>query len=1002
MDADPLLWVLVALREEYVEALTPYASLLPGRMEARYYMQHLQLDAAREAIANPAEEGERPFTADALEQLVTNLCQFHTQNPFTDEIVQGSSEFIEPLQLQVVCYQLWENLNDQVDPPPEITRQDIDEYGDVDKALAQFYTDVLGEVVAQSGVSELELRYWFEQKLITQTDARRPVHRGDAVTDGLADAVVEKLADNFLLRSEQRAGGIWYELIHDRFITPIRQDNARWYTTQPTFIQNALVWDMAGRPEAHPILQNQVLDDEQMVSVQFSLVEGFLTACRAAQAEKLREAAQHQKAEARKATFWAWVRIVLAAIGIAIALVFIVLAILQILVARSDQAAAEADTIIAFNQIEAAEATSTESAVQKSTAVAVGARAVQEQSTADTASQLAAVDRATAEAASTEAAYQIATADASGRIAQTRQAEATVAIATQAALQVAAITAGEQASRQSDLLLAQSLLDEAQKPIDTELSTLLILEARQLHEQANGGNLNQFDQALFALLNEDIFSASLYGHNGPVNQIAFSSSGGSLASVGDDGQVLLWTLEGPVTVEQIGQLEGAINRVLFTANDASLITGAEDGTVDIWPLAKADASPISLNSDAPIFDMALSPDETRLVTSHKNGLVQMWNLAETTAPSVKIDTWPEPANRPVRFDSSHNNLIIGNPNGSRTSWLTANDIRQVETETWQSSPVTALVDHPEGFAYGHENGWVRVERPVSYVGTRAFGGIRALDVAPDSSSFVFSGGDRDIHLCPLPEAPVLTCDNPTILTGHNDIVSTITYGPHGDLIASADRNGQIRLWQLDFTHEMLPPAYLATFSVDSATLFSGGQGEEGNHKLLQYDLAESPEPIGEINTWGNPVTAVVFSAAGDQVAVSASGSANGVVYVGPNVDELGILREYDHAIHTLAFSPDGRHLLVGGKPEGEILVYDLTAPQNSPVLMRGHSAPVTQLRISPDNQYLVSATEYPGMPDPAYFEAVRLWPLANVNWETVSSTILMPMGAGARSRRPRR
>ena len=42
-------------------------------------------------------------------------------------------------------------------------------------------------------------------------------------TDGLPNRAVDLLADQFLLRTELRAGGAWVELVHDRFIKPIRR-----------------------------------------------------------------------------------------------------------------------------------------------------------------------------------------------------------------------------------------------------------------------------------------------------------------------------------------------------------------------------------------------------------------------------------------------------------------------------------------------------------------------------------------------------------------------------------------------------------------------------------------------------------------------------------------------------------------------------------------------------------------------------------------------------------
>lgn len=228
MAADPLLWVMLTLREDYVAALEPYAPLLSDRLRARFYMQRMSVDAALEAITKPAEMGGRPFAAGVAETLVDNLRQVHV--PGQAEPHPG--QYVEPVQLQVVCYKLWDRLKAQ--PPGPITRADLQVAGDVDSALAEFYEQALQVTIAQIEVPEITLRRWFDQQLITEAGTRGTVYQGDQRTAGLPNRAVELLANQYLLRAEIRSGGIWYELVHDRFIEPIVQANRTWYDRRLT------------------------------------------------------------------------------------------------------------------------------------------------------------------------------------------------------------------------------------------------------------------------------------------------------------------------------------------------------------------------------------------------------------------------------------------------------------------------------------------------------------------------------------------------------------------------------------------------------------------------------------------------------------------------------------------------------------------------------------------------------------------------------------------------
>src|SRR5574341_2566877 len=72
MQEDPYLWVVLAMREDHIAELDPYASLLPGGLRARYYMQRMGVNAALEAVTQPVAR-LREFEPQAAKALVENL-----------------------------------------------------------------------------------------------------------------------------------------------------------------------------------------------------------------------------------------------------------------------------------------------------------------------------------------------------------------------------------------------------------------------------------------------------------------------------------------------------------------------------------------------------------------------------------------------------------------------------------------------------------------------------------------------------------------------------------------------------------------------------------------------------------------------------------------------------------------------------------------------------------------------------------------------------------------
>ena len=237
--ADPYLWVILVMREDYVARLEAYAHLLPSRLQARYYMQRMEPAAALDAVTRPAARAGRPFAPGVAEELVDNLRRLRSDDVRAARGDYVLGEFVEPVQLQVVCFQLWESL--RAHPGAQITRADLQRLAGgedlgpfIDDALAAFYERTLAEVLADPAVkapatiSERMLRRWIEDNLISEQATRSFVREGIDETDGLPNVALRLLAQRQLIVAEAKADRRWYELIHDRFVDPILAANQRW------------------------------------------------------------------------------------------------------------------------------------------------------------------------------------------------------------------------------------------------------------------------------------------------------------------------------------------------------------------------------------------------------------------------------------------------------------------------------------------------------------------------------------------------------------------------------------------------------------------------------------------------------------------------------------------------------------------------------------------------------------------------------------------------------
>jgi len=233
----PTMKVVFVMREEYIAQLEPFADLLPEKLRPRMHLERLRGNAARSAVVKPFQNWGLSFDPNAADQLMAELSEIRVAEG--DKFRETRGEFVEPVQLQVVCQSLWENLpsewkngpNASSDGSRLITAEYIERFGDVDNALACYYDRSVERAAAASEgrIGEGELRRWFGTALITPTGTRGLAFRGaPGASWRIPGLALKELEEAHVIRREDRSGTITHELTHDRFIEPIQKSNKLW------------------------------------------------------------------------------------------------------------------------------------------------------------------------------------------------------------------------------------------------------------------------------------------------------------------------------------------------------------------------------------------------------------------------------------------------------------------------------------------------------------------------------------------------------------------------------------------------------------------------------------------------------------------------------------------------------------------------------------------------------------------------------------------------------
>ncbi|HNT76365.1 MAG TPA: hypothetical protein PKH77_15225 [Anaerolineae bacterium] len=898
-------WALFALREDYLAALEPYFRVIPTRGKAAFRLDLLGETAAREALQAPARAAGVRFADDAAQRLVDDLRRVQVQQ-LDGSTISAPGPAVEPVQLQVVAYRLWESL------PPGAAHIGVDALtglGDVNRVLRDYYAQSVARIAAETGVAERAIREWVARQLITAQGRRDVVARGPESSGGLANAAIGRLVGVHLVRAEQRAGATWYELAHDRLVEPLQADNAAWFAEHLSLLQRqAALWDEEKRA-AGLLLNGDAWAEAEAWAAGYDgeltdVETDFLTACRkelerqqleAAMTQRLAELERQQAIaelekqraeEQEKANRELSIRnrrIGRLAIG---AVVLMVLGIAaagfgwqQRNAALKSQATAEAEATRALNAEATARAEATRALSAEATAQAEATRALSAE--------------ATAEARRLEVEVAMATAEAEGKRAEQK---AQIALARQL---------GAQAQYMRDYL-------------PTQLPRALLLSIESLRRYPQSAMINQTLAKGFPLLPIPITRITYTG----VKTVVFSSDGQNVMSDGSDGTTQTWEAATGYEITRATHA-GTWPPMAVSPDGQWKITGSEDNT---WVSDIATGREITrLMPTGWVYRATFSPDGQWVATGSLDGTVRVWEASTGREIAQMAHTWVVSA---IAFSPDGQWVASGSWDGTTCVWEAATG-REVARST-HAGWVWDVVFSPDGqwIAAGHTNNraWVwNIADAVNNTGIAA---------------------GREVTLT------------------HEGAVYAVAFSPDGQQVLTGSGDNTARVWETTTGYEImqLPHAEVvweANFSPDGRWIATGS----GNDRVWVWDvsaISSTTAATGQevIQLWrGEGMKVVAFSPDGKWVGASICEEASGYFCFSPSVrvwaieTGLEIMRVYGSDVNSMAFSPDNRWLVTGSE-DGTAQVWDVITGRL--IVQMLHESGVNTVAFSSDGQRVVT------------------------------------------------
>ena len=1001
----PRLRVVFAMREEYVTQLEPFAHSLPDKLRTRMRLEPLRERAARDAIRKPLESLGLALPVepeDPAEALVRELLKVHV-DAGGGQAREMTGEFVEPVQLQVVCQNMWRNFPPEIRAvaerprerdaraPKKIISPEHVHIGDVDQALAQHYENAITDAVQVSDASEGELRRWFDSALITPAGIRGIALCGGEDTAHLPQAALDVFVDRRLVRLESRGGSAWYELTHDRFIDPIQRSNRTWIG------QSAVAEALRRRLEARAETAGALLDESETREAEAFLaspeskklgtaraVADLVRASRehvdrenARKARELADAqrnAEIQEAAARRAR----ARGRAAGMALVVCLGLLVWAGYMHRKANAMRAQAEIQGLASYLTAEALKQQPEQ--LDRSLLLSVEAYRVAAMLKPATEKLKLMKSRLLADAKSSLLKGLVSSPHLI-RFAHGHQDELRKIVARKDGRVI--ITGAYDGTiifwNESFVPLTPPL----KKHREGIFSLALSPDERTLVSASADGAILVWDVSDVTALPEPVQlnATSDLASTGAVYSVDISPDGKTLVSGDAGGAITLWDLAARKPISSVSAHNGKVYRAIFTPSGDVVASCGNDNKVGLWKLegtnlrpwkelagtAEADGKFVGHPQDTLIFNLALSPDGSVLASGGQDGTAVLWRLSE-----------PEPVPRPLHregaekahqrgiyglaFSLDNRVVAIGSADQTISLWEVATGDPYLTNLNGYAHGVYSLAYVRQGFEPGGRllagmvNGALSVWEPEeeqailsSYLPSEK--SVNLVAYHPSGSHLASAVGNTGTLLL----TDMITFANEE-LKGHDKGIASFAFAPDGKTCAGGSYDGKILIWNLaDKTPTALDsqsenPIFGLAYSPDSKLLFTSGGAESA--EILVWDVASRTRLRSLTREGAKQVTDLAVSRDGRTIAV-ASRDRVAALWRVEDWQLLGTL-PHDRPPNTIAFSPDGK--IVATAAWKQVTLWD-AASRESIAVLKKHEDDVNRVVFSPDGEVLASAGE---------------------------------------------
>jgi len=457
---------------------------------------------------------------------------------------------------------------------------------------------------------------------------------------------------------------------------------------------------------------------------------------------------------------------------------------------------------------------------------------------------------------------------------------------------------------------------------------------------------------------------TLTGHEGKIRSVAISPDGTRIVSGSHDKTVKVWDAATGQELRTLTGHQDIVTRAAFSPDGSKIASGSLDQSVRIWDTGNGEQLSCFRVDNQGVVAVDYSPDGGSIAIGGSEGTVKILDVETGEATTLTTGQgWDESLIASVAFSPDGKRIASGSYDQTVRVWDAATS-EQIATFVGHASQVLSVAFTPDGkrIASGAIVDGIRIwdvdtdrERTI-LEGHKGL--IHQLAFTADGERLVSCSRDNTIKIWDVSQAREIRT-----LRGHDKAVVKVALSPDGKRITSASVDGTLRIWHTNTGEEITritgheSPVYSVAYSPDGARIASGGAKE-----VRVWDATTGQELMALVgHNEKGAIHSVAFSPDAKHI-VSAGSDKTIRIWDADTGKEVRTLSGHKWLVCNALFTPNGKRI-VSGAYDGTVRIWDGEAGDQLMTLLGHKESHIESLAISPDGTRIASGS----------FSSVKLW-----------------------------